>query len=65
MQKGWQESNYGGIVPTSAVRVDNSVSSYPYPGGVNQSWDHGVGRTCFTRTIDTEMYPPISKIKNK
>lgn len=27
--------------------------------GVNQSWTHGSGRTCFTRTIDKDLYPPV------
>jgi len=61
MQKGWQESNYGGITPMSAVKIDNTVSSYPYPGGINESWDHKTGRTCFIRTIDKDIYPPFPK----
>ncbi|MBP9715262.1 MAG: hypothetical protein KBD52_02135 [Candidatus Pacebacteria bacterium] len=64
MPKGWQEYNYGkgGIIPMMEGR-DVAVSSYPYPGpgggGVNESWDHQTGRTCFERTIDPEMYPPF------
>ncbi|MDQ5954528.1 MAG: hypothetical protein QG583_456 [Patescibacteria group bacterium] len=63
MPKGWQEYNYGkgGITPMMEGR-DVAVSSYPYPGsggGVNESWDHQIGRTCFERTIDPEMYPPF------
>lgn len=26
-----------------------------------ESWKHGIGRTCFERTIDKELYPPYSK----
>lgn len=64
MPKGWQE--YGGgrdIMPMPAVmNGDVAVSSYPYPGGgVNESWDHQSGRTCFTRTIDKDIYPPYPK----
>lgn len=31
---------------------------YPAPGGVNEDWKHEAGRTCFTRTIDPQIYPP-------
>jgi len=62
MPKGWQEYNYGGgIVPMNTGGKDIAVSSYPYPGGTNESWDHKVGRTCFTRTIDKDLYPPTKK----
>lgn len=27
----------------------------------SQNWDHGVGRTCFERNIDTSLYPPLNK----
>lgn len=30
---------------------------YGYDSGL-QTWNHGVGRTCFTRTIDPELYRP-------
>ncbi len=63
--KGWMEySNGGGVFPTVPVYYegkDTSVS-YPYPGGgANESWDHEAGRTCFSRTIDKDMYPPYPK----
>lgn len=39
--------------------------SYPYPGGgVDTNWKHEAGRTCFTRTIDPELYPPIDSPKS-
>ncbi len=61
MPKGWQEYPSGGVMPMVATR-DVAVSSVaPYPGGVNESWDHTVGRTCFTRTIDKDIYPPFVK----
>ena len=28
--------------------------------GESSSWDHGVGRACFERTIDPRLYPPIT-----
>lgn len=41
--------------------------SYPEPaglyGGTQDNWQHGVGETCFTRTIDPERYPPITPPK--
>ncbi|MBP6866560.1 MAG: hypothetical protein KBC12_03415 [Candidatus Pacebacteria bacterium] len=58
---GWREYSSGGVMPMYSVK-DVAVSSYPYPGGgVNESWSHEAGRTCFERTIDPEMYPPFNK----
>lgn len=61
MPKGWHENKggYGGVMPM----VERDVSmSYPYPGGgMNESWDHQSGHTCFERTIDKDMYPPYPK----
>jgi len=31
--------------------------------GYMENWKHGVGRTCFERIIDKQLYPPFSKIK--
>lgn len=57
--KGWREYSNGGVMPMYAEK-DIAVSSYPYPGGgVNESWSHEAGRTCFTRTIDKDIYPPF------
>ena len=63
MPKGWREYNYGGVSPMMPYyEKDISVSSYPYPnGGANESWTHEVGRTCFLRTIDKDIYPPFPK----
>ena len=61
--KGYIENSSGGygIMPTK----DMAVSSMPYPGGTNDSWDHQEGRTCFEREIDPELYPPYPKpVKN-
>ena len=30
--------------------------SYPYPGGEIETWQHGIGRTCFERTIDPDFF---------
>jgi uncharacterized membrane protein YjfL (UPF0719 family) len=34
---------------------------YPVPGGFDEVFDHGIGRTCFERTIDPELFdvPPF------
>ncbi len=63
MQKGWQEYNNGRVYPAYDLGYsEKSVSvAYPSYGGVNESWDHGIGRTCFTRTIDPDIYPPFEK----
>jgi len=61
MPKGWQEGSNGRI-----SMISTNVEIAPYGiGGVNESWDHKTGRTCFTRTIDKDIYPPFDKIKNK
>ncbi|HAS80898.1 MAG: hypothetical protein UR25_C0004G0004 [Candidatus Nomurabacteria bacterium GW2011_GWE1_32_28] len=63
MPQGWRESGayYGGVTPISVYEKDISTSSYPYKGGVNESWNHEVGRTCFERIIDEDIYPPFEK----
>jgi hypothetical protein len=66
MPKGWEEYSKGGIEPMPLYGArDGVVSSYPYPGpfGTNESWDHSAGRTCFERTIDTDIFQPYSKIQ--
>ncbi len=37
------------------------VDSMAFPGKVTV-WDHGIGRTCFDRTIDPELYPKPVKL---
>lgn len=61
MPKGWQENSGGNIMPMYNDKM--VATSAAYPGGVNDSWDHGKGRTCFTRTIDPEIYRPIDAAK--
>lgn len=68
MPEGWQEYSYGyrggGVMPMMAESPDMAVSSYPYPGGgINESWDHEAGRTCFERTIDKDIFPPYPKMQ--
>jgi len=38
--------------------------STPIPmsvGNINENWPHGTGRVCFERTIDKQLYPPLTK----
>lgn len=63
MPEGWVPGGSGGGVYPMTTTRDIAVSSMPYPGGVNESWDHEAGRTCFTRTIDPDLYPPYPKEK--
>ncbi|HEY9583688.1 MAG TPA: DUF5671 domain-containing protein [Candidatus Paceibacterota bacterium] len=44
-------------ITTNKGRFD---ASYPVIDGINDNWKHEAGRTCFTRTIDPEKYPPIT-----
>lgn len=65
MPKGWVEyGKGGGVIPyyTNSGRdvAVSEPSMYPGYGGMNQSWDHQAGRTCFTRTIDPEIYKPYN-----
>jgi hypothetical protein len=66
MPKGWQEGNYvnvsGPIFREGEIKTDMEAL-YPAGSGLNESWSHDIGRTCFSRTIDKDMYPPIKEIK--
>jgi hypothetical protein len=62
MPQGWQENNYGGVISVYKERSDIATSTYPYlGGGMNESWNHKIGRTCFIRTIDKDIYPVFEK----
>lgn len=63
MPQGWKEYNYGygGGIRPFPMMAEDSVSSPGYPGGVNESWDHEAGRTCYERTIDPDLFPPYPK----
>ncbi|MCX6721446.1 MAG: DUF5671 domain-containing protein [Candidatus Staskawiczbacteria bacterium] len=39
------------------------MAAYPIGAGIGQNWDHGTGSVCFERTIDKQLYPPITKTK--
>jgi len=61
--QGWREYDTGGVRPMMDIGIKEAATiAYPYPGGgVNESWDHQAGRTCFERTIDKDIYPPFPK----
>jgi len=65
MPKGWNENNYFNVTsPMFSGRDIKVETGLAYPsGGINESWSHGVGHTCFTRTIDKDIYPPFPKAK--
>lgn len=67
MPKGWIEYDKGGGIRPMPAMMDGStgvsypesmIYPYPYPGGMNDSWDHDIGRKCFERTVDKDIYPP-------
>ncbi|MBP6883874.1 MAG: hypothetical protein KBC06_01430 [Candidatus Pacebacteria bacterium] len=60
--QGWREYSSGGMVPMPYYsEKDVAMSARPPYGGINESWDHQAGRTCFERTIDKDIYPPFKK----
>ncbi len=45
---------------SSATTFTDYPMMYPAPRGFeNENWKHGIGRTCFARTIDPELYTPV------
>lgn len=52
------------ICATFSVEIskNNKTERYPLPND-NYLWDHGVGRTCFERTIDPALYSPDNNPK--
>ena len=44
----------------TGVAVENFAQPvYPYKVGMDENWKHGVGRVCFDRTIDPDLYPQL------
>lgn len=43
----------------AATPAETLSKTYPAYGGVDSNLTHGVGRTCFARTIDPERYPAL------
>jgi hypothetical protein len=40
-----------------------AVSPYEKGMGMMDNWQHGAGVTCFDRTIDPQLYPPLNKVR--
>lgn len=47
------------LCATFATDTIGSQQSLAYPMEKNESWEHGAERTCFERTIDPDLYPPL------
>jgi len=62
MPNGWMEGRnyYGGAIPM-IEKTDEVSNGFAPVGGMNESWSHEAGRTCFLRTIDKDIYPPFPK----
>lgn len=58
MPKGWQEYGDRGV-RVSMVMQEAKPNEIEYAYGLNSSWDHKIGRTCFTRIIDKDLYLPF------
>jgi hypothetical protein len=50
------ERNFGMPVAIDGVDPQYAVTSYYYPGDRTPFWNHGSGKSCFTRTITPSMY---------
>ena len=53
-------------MPSRGETAKNGFISRPMPtgyGGMSEVWQHGEGRTCFSRTIDPQLYPPTASGK--
>ncbi|MDO8582188.1 MAG: DUF5671 domain-containing protein [bacterium] len=49
---------------TDVNNTPSPIETKPYPvmrGGYSENWQHGIGKGCFTRTIDPQLYPPIDR----
>ena len=44
----------------TASKIPMPVPASVHVGGIESStWEHGIGQTCYERTIDPDLYPPI------
>lgn len=60
--EGWNEYKNYGVIALDAQAGETSATIPPtVPSGVNESWKHEAGYTCFERTIDKEIYKPYPK----
>ncbi len=51
------------VTSSSDLASDGYDISSPYPvlNDGKGTWNHDVGRVCFTRTIDPDLYPPLKR----
>ncbi len=63
--QGWQENSgarpYSGIVSDADISMGFIGNISGYAGTQNENWGHNAGRTCFSRKIDKEIYPPLKE----
>lgn len=45
------------------VLEESKASSVELYGFDNSNWAHPIGEHCFDRTVDPELYPPVSKLR--
>lgn len=49
---------------TASEETDRGAPKPAFPDGRDlETWRHGIGKVCFKRTIDPELYPPFEKSK--
>lgn len=51
-----RDSNLG-----SKSDIPSIPLSYYSGNGISENWQHPIGRYCFVRTIDKQLYPPLNK----
>jgi hypothetical protein len=49
----------------SEYSVSSSIAAPGTTGLENSNWNHGIGETCFDRTIDPKAYPPFASAQAK
>jgi len=52
------DDSSGTVKPTAPPLREAFYDPRGYP---NENWQHGAGESCFTRTIDPELYPPFKR----
>jgi hypothetical protein len=60
--KGWISDNYNDNLPIKSSPASPKITPFEPK---NESWKYDIGKTCFERTIDPDLYPPYPKPVNK
>ena len=61
LKKGTLEFTLCAVFSTKSTGANSTTPTAPRaigPYGQTPTWDHGIGRVCFDRTIDPQLYPP-------